>query len=238
METLLRIENVSMRFGGLQALKNVSFTVKNNEIIGLIGPNGAGKTTLLNCVTGFYKPVEGKVFYKGKEITGLKPHKICQMGLTKTFQLIRAFKSLSVLDNVLVGALLKSSRKNEAVKFAKEVIKTVGLEGKENVLAGNLTPADQRSLELARAIATKPEILLLDEIAAGLTPAEVAELVEILKEINKKGLTLVIVEHVMQAIMPIAERIIVLHEGRKIAEGPPQQIRENEKVIEAYFGEE
>ncbi len=238
METLLRIENVSMRFGGLQALKNVSFTVKNNEVIGLIGPNGAGKTTLLNCVTGFYKPVEGKVFYKGKEITGLKPHKICQMGLTKTFQLIRAFKSLSVLDNVLVGALLKSSRKNEAVKFAKEVIKTVGLEGKENVLAGNLTPADQRSLELARAIATKPEILLLDEIAAGLTPAEIAELVEILKEINKKGLTLVIVEHVMQAIMPIAERIIVLHEGRKIAEGPPQQIRKNEKVIEAYFGEE
>ncbi len=238
METLLRIENVSMRFGGLQALKNVSFTVKNNEVIGLIGPNGAGKTTLLNCVTGFYKPVEGKVFYKGKEITGLKPHKICQMGLTKTFQLIRAFKSLSVLDNVLIGALLKSSRKNEAVKFAKEVIKTVGLEGKENVLAGNLTPADQRSLELARAIATKPEILLLDEIAAGLTPAEVAELVEILKEINKKGLTLVIVEHVMQAIMPIAGRIIVLHEGRKIAEGPPQQIRENEKVIEAYFGEE
>ncbi len=238
MKNVLEAKNVSMWFGGLQALNNVSITIKEHEIVGLIGPNGAGKTTLLNCITGFYKPLKGRIFYKGLEITGLKPHKICKMGLTKTFQIIRAFKSLSVLDNVLIGALLRSSKMDEALSISREAIEKVGLRGKEEMTAGNLTPADQRSLELARALATKPDVLLLDEIAAGLNPVEVSELVETLREINREGLTLIIVEHVMQAIMPIAKKIVVLHGGRKIAEGPPEEIKRNERVIEAYFGEE
>ncbi|MFQ6125695.1 MAG: ABC transporter ATP-binding protein [Candidatus Heimdallarchaeota archaeon] len=238
MTTVLEAKNVSMWFGGLQALNDVSTSVKEHEIVGLIGPNGAGKTTLLNCITGFYKPVQGCIFYKGEEITGLKPNQICKMGVAKTFQIIRAFKSLSVLDNVLIGALLRTNKIDEAQSIAREAIEKVRLQGKENIIAGNLTPTDQRFLELARALSTRADVLLLDEIAAGLNPSEISELVETLKEINQGGLTLIIVEHVMQAIMPIAERIIVLHGGSKIAEGAPEEIKSNKKVIEAYLGEE
>ena len=238
MTTILETKNVSMWFGGLQALNDVSTSVKEHEIVGLIGPNGAGKTTLLNCITGIYKPVQGSIFYKGEEITGLKPNQICKMGVAKTFQIIRAFKSLSVLDNVLIGALLRTNKLDEAKSIAREALEKVGLQGEESIIAGNLTPANQRFLELARALSTRADVLLLDEIAAGLNPTEISELVVTLKEINQGGLTLIIVEHVMQAIMPIAERIIVLHGGSKIAEGAPEEIKSNKRVIEAYLGEE
>lgn len=236
---IIRGEKISVNFGGLLALDNVDFHVKPKEILGIIGPNGAGKTTLLNVITGLVKPSTGKIFFKDKEITNLKPHEISQLGIARTFQIVRPFLKLTVLQNVIIGALYGKSNirsLDEAIPVAEKYIEFVGLKKKKNELAINLNEVERKRLELARALATNPEVLLLDEIAAGSTPAEMEEIMKIVKELREKGLTICVIEHVMKVVMGVADRIVVLNMGRKIAEGSPSEIANNEKVIEVYLG--
>lgn len=219
------------------ALDNVSFNINKGEIVGLIGPNGAGKTTMLNCITGFYRIDSGVIRYKGKKLNNLKPHKICSMGIGRTFQIVKTFENTSVLENVMVGAFLKTNAKAVAEQKAMKMLEIVGLREKKDEIVRNLTIVDKKRLELARALATEPELLLLDEIAAGLNPAEVTELIAKLKEIRNIGITLLIIEHVLELVMSISDRIIVLHHGRKIADAKPSTIIKDKRVIEAYLGE-
>jgi len=231
--------NISKFFGGLAALKNVSFSLSMGEIVGLIGPNGAGKTTLFNVITGFTPPSSGIIRFKGRKISGLKPHKICKLGIARTYQIVKPFSNLTVLENVVVGMV--SGRKKLSLSKARsealEILKLVGLENKEYVQAKNLTLMDKKMLELARALATEPEVLLLDEVCAGLNPAEIHRAVQLIKNLRKQGLTIFWIEHIMRAIMTVADRIIVLHHGEKIAEGTPREIANDSKVIDAYLGE-
>ncbi|MEM2305282.1 MAG: ABC transporter ATP-binding protein, partial [Candidatus Methanomethylicia archaeon] len=232
--------NISKFFGGLAALKNVSFSLNKREIVGLIGPNGAGKTTLFNIITGFIPPSSGTILFKGKKLNGLKPHKICRSGIARTYQIVKPFSNLTVLENVTVGIV---SREKNRVSFSKarsealEILKLVGLENKESVLAKNLTLMDKKMLEFARALATKPEVLLLDEVCAGLNPTEIYRAIQLIKSLREHGITIFWIEHIMRAIMTVADRIIVLHHGEKIAEGPPKEIANDSRVIDAYLGE-
>jgi len=221
---------VTKRFGGLVALKGVDLQLIKGEILGLIGPNGSGKTTLINCITGFYPPTAGKVVLDGKEITGSKSHEVCRMGIARTFQIPRPFVRLTVFQNALIGS---RGDRDIALKSLDEV----GLRPIENTLAKNLTTHQMRILELARALATNPRILMVDEVMAGLNPTEIEETIGLLGKIRDGGRTLLWVEHVMRAIMKRAERIIVLREGEKIAEGTPSEIASSGKVVEAYLGE-
>lgn len=234
---LLEVEGVTMKFGNLVANDNVSFSVNEGEIVSLIGPNGAGKTTLFNCISGFYKPFSGKVFFEGKEITGKPPHEITMMGLTRTFQIVKPLKDMSVRDNVLTGAFLRSSNRKEAERITDEVLHLTHLWEKKDMLAGSLTTADKKRLEIARVLATKPKMVMLDEAMAGLNQSEIKEAMELCLKLNKSGITLLIVEHIMEAIMPISHRVIVLSAGKKIAEGEPAEVTNNEEVIKAYLGE-
>ena len=234
---LLEVEGVTMKFGNLVARDNVSFSVNEGEIVSLIGPNGAGKTTLFNCISGFYKPFSGKVFFEGKEITGKPPHEITMMGLTRTFQIVKPLKDMSVRDNVLTGAFLRSSSRKEAERITDEVLHLTHLWDKKDMLAGSLTTADKKRLEIARVLATKPKMIMLDEAMAGLNQSEIKEAMELCLKLNKSGITLLIVEHIMEAIMPISHRVIVLSAGKKIAEGEPAEVTNNEEVIKAYLGE-
>jgi len=227
---LLECHGVTKRFGGLVALKGVDLQLIKGEILGLIGPNGSGKTTLINCITGFYPPTAGKVVLDGKEITGSKSHEVCRMGIARTFQIPRPFVRLTVLQNALIGS---RGDRDIALKSLDEV----GLRPIENTLAKNLTTHQMRILELARALATNPRILMVDEVMAGLNPTEIEETIRLLGKIRDGGRTLLWVEHVMRAIMKRAERIIVLREGEKIAEGTPSEIASSGKVVEAYLGE-
>jgi len=239
MVEILRVKGISKRFGGIVALKQVSFTVEQGSITGLIGPNGAGKTTLFNIINGYLKPDEGKVFFENEDITGLPPHTICRRGIGRTFQKNRVFNNLTVLDNVLIGALLRTSNVNEAKFRALECLKIVGLYNKKDEVVKTLSILDRKMVELARALSTKPKLLLLDEIAAGLTEAEVAWLLKLLKKINSElGITLFIVEHVLKLVMNISDKVIVLDHGEKIAEGTPEEVASNKRVIEAYIGGE
>ncbi|MEM2365177.1 MAG: ABC transporter ATP-binding protein [Candidatus Bathyarchaeia archaeon] len=231
------MRGLTKRFEGLVALSNVSLNVKEGEILGLIGPNGAGKTTLFNCITGFHSPDAGSVIFDGEDITNLVPHIIARKGIARTFQVVRAFHSMSVLDSVITGALCKARDVKEAKRIAMEVLEFTGLMKKKNIPAHSLTIVDRKRLGLASALATKPRLLLLDEVVAGLNPVEIDEIVGLLRRIREAGITLFVVEHVMRLIMSIADRIIVLHHGEKIAEGRPREIAENQKVIEAYLGE-
>ena len=226
-----------MRFGGLLANHDVTFDIYPGEILGLIGPNGAGKTTLFNCISGFLRPTEGTVLFKGENITGMKPHQICHRGLVRTFQITQPLRDLTVLENVMVGAFARYPQTHQAREKAKEILHLTGLWAKRNRMGSELTIPDRKRLEIARALGAEPELLILDEAMAGLTPTEVQEAVELVRNIQAQGTTLFIIEHVMEAIMPIADRIVVLDAGRLIAEGPPSEIVHNERVIEAYLGE-
>jgi branched-chain amino acid transport system ATP-binding protein len=234
---ILEVKNLTKSFGGLVALNNVNLAVKKGEILGLIGPNGAGKTTLFNCITCFYPPNAGTVIFEGTDITNLTPHAVTMKGIARTFQVVRAFHSMSVFDSVVTGALCKARDMKEARQIAMETLEFTGLMKKKDIPARSLTIVDRKRLGLASALATRPKLLLLDEVAAGLNPTEIDEVINLLKRIRESGITLFVVEHVMRLIMSIADRIIVLHHGEKIAEGIPKEVAINRKVIEAYLGE-
>jgi branched-chain amino acid transport system ATP-binding protein len=236
MAEALVIRGLNKRFGGLRAVQDVSFSVQENETVALIGPNGAGKTTSFHLMTGFHRPDSGSVLAFGREIVGLKPHDICALGLARTFQVAKPFGAMTVLDNVMTGAFLRDRHVATAREKAREAIEFVGLAAREQTAAKDLTTIDQRRLEMARALATQPKILLLDEVMAGLNPAEIDQAVALVGKLSQRGLTIVIVEHVMRAIMAVARRIVVLDHGQKIAEGNPKQIVENPEVVRAYLG--
>jgi len=235
---LLKVENVTKSFGGLMALRGVSFEVQEGEILGLIGPNGAGKTTLFNVISGFYRPDQGQVIFDGQIISRLKPYDICRRGLVRTFQVVKPFGNLTVLQNVMVGSFLHTARPAEAEERALDVLNFVGLYHARDKVAKSLTISDRKRLEVARALAACPRMLLLDEVMAGLNPAELGEFLRLIGRIRESGVTLLVIEHIMAAIMTISERIIVLHHGEKIAEGPPQEVARDKRVIDAYLGEE
>ncbi len=236
MADALVISGLSKRFGGLRAVQEVSFSVKENETVAVIGPNGAGKTTSFNLITGFHRPDAGSVLAYGREIVGLKPHDICAHGLARTFQVAKPFGAMTVLNNVMTGAFLRDKNTAAARDKAREAIEFVGLSAREQTAAKDLTTIDQRRLEMARALATEPRLLLLDEVMAGLNPAEIDQAVALVGKLSQRGLTIVIVEHVMRAIMAVARHIVVLDHGQKIAEGAPKEIVENPEVIRAYLG--
>jgi branched-chain amino acid transport system ATP-binding protein len=232
----LVIKGLSKRFGGLRAVQDVSFTVKENETVALIGPNGAGKTTSFHLITGFHKADSGSVQAFGQEIVGLKPHDVCALGLARTFQVAKPFGAMTVFANVMTGAFLRDRHVAAAREKALEAIDFVGLSARAETPAKDLTTIDQRRLEMARALATQPKILLLDEVMAGLNPSEIDQAVALVGKLSARGLTIVIVEHVMRAIMAVARHIVVLDHGQKIAEGAPKEIVENPEVIRAYLG--
>ena len=237
---ILEGKGVTKYFGGLAAVSNVDFKVEQGEALGLIGPNGAGKTTLFNLISAALVPKPGTIRFKGENITGLKPYKICRMGVARTFQLVKVFADMPALSNVMLGSYFGMSpgmSSKDAVREATELLEFVGLSAVKGTPAKDLTLANQKRLEVARALATNPELLLLDEMMAGLNPAEVGQAMELVTRIRDKGITIIMIEHVMKAIMNVCERIIVLHHGQKLAEGTPQEIVTSKKVIEVYLGE-
>ncbi len=238
---LLEGEGVSRNFGGLAAVSDVDFHVDEGEILGLIGPNGAGKTTLFNLISAALTPSSGKIRYRGRDITGMPAYKICRLGIARTFQTVKIFGDLPALRNAMVGSLFgigSRTSASEALRRAEEALEFVDMTPFKNVPAKDLTLAQQKRLELARALATQPTLLMLDELMAGLTSTEVAEAMEDITQIRSRGITVIMIEHVMQAIMKISDRIIVLNYGKKIAEGTPAEVAANRQVIEVYLGEE
>jgi len=238
--SILEGKGVTRYFGGLAAVSNVDFHVEQGEALGLIGPNGAGKTTLFNLISAALPTKSGTIRFKGKNITGLKPYKICRMGVARTFQLVKVFADMPALSNVMLGSYFGMSpgmSSKDVVREATELLEFVGLSGVKTTPAKDLTLANQKRLEVARALATNPELLLLDEMMAGLNPAEVAQAMELVNRIRDKGITVMMIEHVMKAIMNVCERIIVLHHGSKIAEGTPQEIATSKTVIKVYLGD-
>jgi branched-chain amino acid transport system ATP-binding protein len=238
---ILEGQSVSKYFGGLAAVSDVDFNVDQGEIMGLIGPNGAGKTTLFNLVSAAFPVSSGEIRFKGNKISGLKPHRVCKIGIGRTFQETKVFGNMPVLQNVLVGAFFGTPNRisgADAAREASQALEFVGLSAMAGHLIQDLTLVNQKRVEVARALATRPELLLLDELMAGLNPAEVSEAMELVTKIRDTGITIFMVEHVMKAIMGICERIMVLHHGEKIAEGTPQEITSNKTVIEIYLGEE
>ncbi len=235
---ILELNAVCKNFGGLRALSGVSFDLALGEILGIIGPNGAGKTTLFNTLTGFYKPDSGEIRLEGKTLVDLKPHQICQRGMVRTFQLVKPFLQLTVVDNVVVAALNREKSVKEATEKAVRIIEFVGLGEKAQTMATGLTLPHRKRLELARALATQPKLLLLDEVMAGLTPTETDELISLLRKVNAEGITILLIEHVMRGVMALSNRVVVLNYGEKIAEGAPEEVVRNRQVVEAYLGEE
>ena len=235
---MLTLESVTKRFGGLTAVRAVSLEVRAGDLLGIIGPNGAGKTTLFNVISGYYRPEEGRVRFDGHDVTGLPAHEISRLGLTRTFQIVKPFGNLSVADNVMIGALTRLPRVRDARVEAERVIALCGLGPHARARARALPIALRKRLEVARALATRPRLLLLDEVMAGLNPAELAGIVDLVRRIHGEGVTLIVIEHIMAAMMRLAQRIVMLHHGEKIAEGTPQTIAHDRRVIDAYLGEE
>ena len=238
MTLLLNLEGLTKRFGGLTAVDDVSLELNQEEILGLIGPNGAGKTTLFNMISGTYLPTEGHIYFKGRDITELPPHRIAGLGIARTFQIAKPFAKLSVVDNVKVGTFLHTRGAGAAEEKAREVVDFVGLGPYAARPAQTLTTAGRKRLELARALATQPELLLLDEVMAGLTPTEITGIVNLIRQIREAGITILVIEHVMKAIMSLSDRVAVIHHGQLIAVDPPGDVAKDERVIEAYLGEE
>jgi branched-chain amino acid transport system ATP-binding protein len=234
---LLEAKNISMHFGELAALQNINLSVEKGEILGLIGPNGAGKTTFFNCVTGFLNATRGDIFFNGQNITRLGPHRICHLGICRTFQIVQSFHEMTVIENIMMGAFCRHATTRASTAQAEEVLEITGLRDKRDQIAGSLTLADQKRIELARTIATQPQMVLLDEVMAGLNPTETDEAVELIRKIHQTGLTLIVVEHVMEVIMDISERIAVFDSGELIVDGPPEKVVRDERVIKAYLGE-
>ena len=236
MSALLEVRNLAKRFGGLHAVEGLSFDIASGETVALIGPNGAGKTTVFGLLSGFLVPEVGSIRFRDRSIVGLPPHAICALGLARTFQIVRPFPHLSVLDNVEVGALAREPRRPQARARAEAVLERVGLVAKRDQSAGSLTLAERKRLELARALATDPLLLLLDEVMAGLNATETERIVELIRAINGSGVTIVLIEHVMRAVMSLSQRLIVISYGQLIAEGQPHEVAGNPQVIEAYLG--
>ena len=234
---LLEVNNLTKKFGGLTAVDQVSLSIREGDILGLIGPNGAGKTTLFNCIVGFYACDKGSILYRGKDISRFSSDVICRFGIARTFQIVKSFKGMTVLENIIVASLLRNPSVKQARTEAFEVLDLVGLLDKKDVDSGSLTVEDKKRLEIARALATKPTLLVLDEVMAGLSPTQTREAVELVRKIHAQGVTIFLVEHVMEVVMPLSHRVLVLDSGRKIAEGPPAEIARDPNVIRVYLGE-
>jgi branched-chain amino acid transport system ATP-binding protein len=233
---LLEIKNVTKRFGGLYANNRISFDISKGEIIGVVGPNGAGKTTLFNCISGYYPPTSGSILFEGREIKNSPPYKVCAKGIARTFQIVENFQKMTVLENVMVGAFIKYKHSKKASEKALQVLDYIDLIEKRWSDGRDLSPPEQRRLGLGMALATEPKLLMLDEVMAGLTPKEIDDVLNLLRKIRDSGVTFIVIEHLMRAVMSICERIVVLDYGKKIAEGDPEKIAHNEKVIQAYLG--
>jgi branched-chain amino acid transport system ATP-binding protein len=234
----LEVNHLSKSFGGLIAVNNVDFIANPGEILGLIGPNGAGKTTIFNLVTGFLTPDKGNILFRGEKIHNLASHEISRRGIARTFQMAQSFPRMSTLDNVMVGTFMHERNVKRARELAVEVLEFIELIDQKDKIAENLTVGDLKKLEIAKALATQPALLLLDEVIGGLNPKEIEEAMRIIQKIKEKGITIFLVEHIMHAIMSLSDKVIVIHHGEKIAEGKPQEVTRNVEVIEAYLGED
>jgi branched-chain amino acid transport system ATP-binding protein len=234
---ILQVRGVTKRFAGLVANDDVSFSVNEGEIVSIIGPNGAGKSTLFGCITGFHRPNAGTVTWRGRDITGYRADRVCRLGIARTFQIVQVIGDMTVLENAMTGAFLHLPARAAARRRAAEVLAATSLSDKRDLPATALTIADKKRLEVAMALATDPRLLMLDESMAGLTPVELQEIIALLREVRKRGITLVIVEHVMEAVMQLSDRVVVLDSGKKLTEGTPRQVVADPRVVRAYLGD-